>query len=162
MFKGAFFACMAMSCLCANTAWATAGNPNENPDVSHIAPAQEKGPSMKILISFGTVKMTAALEHNRTAQDFISLLPLAVTLRDYSPAEKVSGALPRPLSEDGAPATAAGEKGDIAYYAPWGNIAFYRGQGPDAPGVIKIAKITSGIEAINQAGQIRITISKAD
>jgi hypothetical protein len=111
-------------------------------------------------IAIGSTSMTATLEDNPTARDFAALLPLTVTLREFSPAEKVSGALPRRLSEEGAPATDAGAVGDIAYYAPWGNIAFYRGRGPDAAGVIKIARITSGIEALQQPGQVRVTISR--
>ena len=115
---------------------------------------------MHIRIAIGSTNMAATLEDNPTARDFVSLLPLTVTLRDFSSAEKVSGALPKRLSEEGAPATDAGALGDIAYYAPWGNIAFYRGRGPDASGVIKIAKITSGIEALNRPGEVRVTISR--
>lgn len=117
---------------------------------------------LNIRIAIGSTSMAATLEDNPTARDFFALLPLTLTLRDFSPAEKVSGALPRRLSEKDAAPTAAGVPGDIAYYAPWGNIAFYRGQGPDASGVIKIARIASGIEAINQSGQVRVTISRAN
>lgn len=117
---------------------------------------------MNIRIDIGSTSMAATLEDNPTARDFASLLPLTVTLRDFSDAEKVSGALPKRLSEEGAPATDAGAVGDIAYYAPWGNIAFYRGRGPDASGVIKIAKITSGIKALNQRGEAHVTISRTD
>lgn len=116
---------------------------------------------MAVHIAIGSTSMTALLEDNATARDFASLLPLTITLREFGHAEKVSGALPKRLSEQGAPATDAGAFGDIAYYAPWGNLAFYRGQGPEATGVIKIAKITSGIEALRQAGQISVTISRA-
>lgn len=114
---------------------------------------------MKIRIVIGTKTMLAELDNNPTAQDFLSLLPLTVTLRDFNHAEKVSDALPRRLSVVGAPERAAGAIDDIAYYAPWGNIAFYRGQGPDAPGVIKIGKILSGSEALQQSGQLRTTLS---
>lgn len=117
---------------------------------------------VSIRIVIGSTTMTATLADNPTARDFASLLPLTVTLRDLSPAEKVSAALPKRLSEKGAPVRDAGAVGDIAYYAPWSNIAFYRGQGPDASGVIRIARITSGIEALNQPGQVRVTISRAD
>lgn len=114
-----------------------------------------------IHIVIGSRSMTALLEDNATARDFASLLPLTITLREFGHAEKVSGALPKRLSEQGAPASDAGTLGDIAYYAPWGNLAFYRGQGPDATGVIKIAKIKSGVEALRQAGQVSVTISRA-
>lgn len=115
---------------------------------------------MTINIAIGSTSMTALLEDNATARDFASLLPITITLWEFSSAEKVSGALPKRLSEQGAPATDAGAMGDIAYYAPWGNLAFYREQGPDAAGVIKIAKIISSIEALRQAGQISVTISR--
>jgi hypothetical protein len=124
-------------------------------------PGQEGAQRVTLHIAIGSESMTATLEDNPTARDFAALLPLTVTLREFSPAEKVSGALPRRLSEEGAPATDAGAVGDIAYYAPWGNIAFYRGRGPDAAGVIKIARITSGMEALQHTGQVRVTISRA-
>ncbi|MEE4409208.1 MULTISPECIES: cyclophilin-like fold protein [unclassified Serratia (in: enterobacteria)] len=112
-----------------------------------------------IRIAIGSTYLTATLEDNPTARSFVKLLPLTLTLKDYGDAEKISGALPRRLSQDAAPESAAGAAGDIAYYAPWGNIAFYRGRGPEAAGVIKIGKITSGIEALNQPGSMRVTIS---
>jgi hypothetical protein len=117
---------------------------------------------VNIRISIGSANMMATLEENPTALDFLSLLPLTLTLRVFSVAEKVSGALTKRLSEEGSPATDAGAVGDIAYYAPWGNIAFYRGNGSDASGVIKIAKIISGVKALSQPGLLRITISRAD
>lgn len=45
----------------------------------------------------------------------ITMLPLTVTLRDYGHAEKISGALSRRLSETGAPESAVGKTGEIAY-----------------------------------------------
>ena len=56
----------------------------------------------------------------------------------------------------------AGAVGDIAYYAPWRNIAFYRGRGPDASGVIRIARITTGIEALELPGQVQVTVTLAN
>ncbi len=117
---------------------------------------------MAIHLTIGTSTMTATLDDNPTARDFAALLPLSLTLRDFGAAEKVSGALSRPLSVAGAPAKAAGALGDIAYCAPWRNIAFYRGPGPNAAGVIRIARITAGIEALEQPGQVQVTITRAD
>lgn len=112
-----------------------------------------------IRIAIGSTHLTATLEDNPTARSFAKLLPLTLTLKDYGDAEKISGALPHRLSQDAAPRSDAGATGDIAYYAPWGNIAFYRGPGPEAAGVIKIGKITSGLEALNRPGIVRVTIS---
>ncbi|WP_199635892.1 cyclophilin-like fold protein [Serratia sp. PAMC26656] len=112
-----------------------------------------------IQLVIGSTSLTATLEDNPTARSFIELLPLTLTLKDYGDAEKISGALPHRLSQDAAPESDAGATGDIAYYAPWGNIAFYRDPGPEAAGVIKMGKITSGIEALNQPGIMRVTIT---
>lgn len=144
----------------AGSVWAASSVAATGMASRETVPGPEGAHRVTLHIAVGSKSMTATLEDNPTARDFAALLPLTVTLREFSPAEKVSGALPRRLSEEGAPATDAGAVGDIAYYAPWGNIAFYRGQGPDAAGVIKIARITSGIEALRQTGQVRVTISR--
>ena len=109
---------------------------------SAAAPAYEGAKPVNIRITIGAKNLVATLEDNQTARDFAALLPLTVTLRDFSAAEKVSDALPKRLSEEGAPATdaGAGAVGDIAYFAPWGNIAFYRGQGPDASASSRLRK----------------------
>jgi hypothetical protein len=82
---------------------------------------------------------------NETSLDFISLLPLTVTFKDYAGTEKITY-LPRRLSTKGAPTGTNPSVGDIAYYAPWGNIAiFYRDFG-FSEGLIKLGHIASGIE----------------
>ncbi|WP_211274026.1 cyclophilin-like fold protein [Neoasaia chiangmaiensis] len=115
--------------------------------------------NVKLQIQIGNTRMLATLNNSPTAHSFAALLPITMTLRDLSTAEKVSDALPTRLSEEGAPKRDMGTIGDIAYYAPWGNIAFYRDEGPDASGVIKIGKIISGLEALNSFGRVTITIS---
>ncbi len=130
-----------------------------------IAPrvaAEEGVHRVKVRILVGTATMTATLEDNPTARDFAKRLPLTLTLRDFGEAEKVSDALPVRLSVEGAPATDAGAAGDIAYYAPWRNIAFYRGRGPDAAGVVRIGRISSGAEVLNQPGPLPVTITRTD
>ena len=119
MLKTRFVINQALTTCLVSAAWTTV-----KPALATAASA-EKGQHVEIRISVGQQVMTAVLDDTPTARDSIALLPLTVTLRDYSTAEKVSEALPRRLSEYGAPANAAGEIGDIAYYAPWGNIAFY-------------------------------------
>ncbi len=49
--------------------------------------------------------------------------------------------LPRRLSTDGAPPGWDPEVGDIAYYAPWGNLAIYYKDFRYSEGVIKLATI---------------------
>jgi hypothetical protein len=41
-------------------------------------------------LTVGAHVLTAALEDNASSRDFVSLLPLTLTLRDYAPTEKIS------------------------------------------------------------------------
>lgn len=159
--------CVKLTCLMVWSSWLSAAPVSLGADsLSAAAPdsASTAGSAHKmgITITIGSTTIDAVLRDNATAQDFAAQLPLTLTLRDLSAAEKVSGPLPKRLTEKGAPASDAGEIGDIAYYAPWSNIAFYRGKGPDAPGVIKIATLTSPTRALEQSGEVRVTIKRAE
>jgi hypothetical protein len=120
---------------------------------------QEAG-TMKIRLTFDGKAVDATLLDNTTARDLLSLLPMTLTLEDYASAEKI-GYPPRKLSTAGAPAGVDPSVGDIAYYAPWGNLAiFYKDQGY-ANGLIKLGRIDSGIEALSVPGSLKVTIDRA-
>lgn len=112
---------------------------------------------MKIRLKLEDRVITATLIDSKATQDFISLLPLTLTLEDYAGTEKISY-LPKRLSTEGAPSGSDPSVGDIAYYAPWGNLAiFYRDFGYSS-GLVILGKIDSGIEAFNVPGSIKVTI----
>ncbi len=112
---------------------------------------------MKIRLKLEDTVITATLIDSKTTQDFISLLPLTLTLEDYAGTEKISD-LPKRLSTEDAPSGSDPSVGDITYYAPWGNLAiFYRDFGY-ASGLVILGKIDSGIEAFNVPGSVRVTI----
>lgn len=111
---------------------------------------------MKIRLTVGDKVLTATLIDSATTRDFISLLPLTLTLKDYAETEKISD-LPKKLSTEGAPSGSDPSIGDITYYAPWGNLAiFYRDFGYSS-GLVILGKIDSGMEAFNVAGPVRVT-----
>jgi hypothetical protein len=113
--------------------------------------------NMKIRINVKGTAITATLIDNETARDFVSLLPLTLTLKDYAATEKISY-LPRKLSTKGAPPGCDPSAGDITYYAPWGNLAlFYRDFGY-ASGLVKLGSVDSGVEALNRPGSLSVTI----
>ena len=95
--------------------------------------------------------ITATLEDSATSQDFASLLPLTLTLDDYNATEQISG-LPKKLSTRGAPEGAAPVAGDIAYYAPWGNLAIFYKDFAYSPGLVKFGTIESGARAFERSG----------
>lgn len=117
---------------------------------------------MNIRITIASTTLEATLDDNPTARDFAELLPLTVTLEDFHSVEKKTDALPKRLSQKDAPGSASAAAGDIMFYAPWGNLAFFYRSSPSAHGLIKMGRITSGVEILRQPGPLRATISRAD
>jgi hypothetical protein len=128
----------------------------------------ERAPSetnynMKINIKISDKTLAATLADNPTARDFVSLLPLKVSMNDLFGREKY-GDLPRVISEKG-PRTHTYQVGDIAYWSPDHQLAvYYRhdNQMIPSPGVIPIAKIDSGTEAFNVSGFVKVTFARAE
>lgn len=69
-------------------------------------------------------ELIVKLNGTKAAEDFLSLLPLELTCKDFNNTEKVAY-LPRRLDTQGAPAGFDPQTGSFAYYAPWGNLAFF-------------------------------------
>ena len=112
---------------------------------------------MKIRLRIDGKALEGTLLDNATARDFLSLLPLTLTLEDYASTEKI-GYLPRKLSTAGAPAGVDPAPGDIAYYAPWGNLAIFYKDSGYARGLIRLGRIDSGIEALSVRGPLKVTL----
>jgi hypothetical protein len=121
----------------------------------------QRSDHMKINMNIGGKTLTATLADNATARDFVSVLPLSVSMKDLFGREKYSD-LPKPLSESG-PRTNT-YQGDIAYWSPDHQFAVYYhqdGGSIPSPGVIPIAKIDAGVEAFNVTGAVYVTIAAA-
>jgi hypothetical protein len=103
--------------------------------------------NQKITITVGGKVITGTLYDNATARDFISLLPLTLTLKDYSGTEKISD-LPKKLSTKDVPGGSDPSVGDITYYAPWGNLAMFYKDFTYSSGLVKLGKIDSGMEIL--------------
>jgi len=124
-------------------------------------PSRERSDTLKIRMTVGDRGITATLIDSPTTRDFVSLLPLTLTLRDYVGAEKI-GELPKRLSIQDAPPGMDPSIGDIAYYAPWGNVAiFYRDQ-PYASGLVILGSLDAGTEALDTSGSEKVTIELLD
>lgn len=116
---------------------------------------------MKIRLTIDGKAITATLIDNATARDFLSLLPMTLTLEDYAATEKISY-LPRKLSTAGAPAGSDPSVGDISYYAPWGNLAIFYKDFRYSRGLIRLGRVDSGIEALNVPGALMVTIERVE
>jgi hypothetical protein len=114
--------------------------------------------TVNIRIAIDGISISGQLEDNPSARDFASLLPLTMALEDYARTEKIAY-LPRKLSTTDAPAGYDPSVGDIAFYAPWGNLAiFYRDFGYSS-GLIKLGTIDpSAVAALSRRGSEQATI----
>jgi hypothetical protein len=116
---------------------------------------------MRISIKAGADVVTASLLDNPTARDFASLLPMTVTLEDHAATEKIAY-LPRKLSTAGAPAGTDPSIGDVAYYAPWGNLALFHKDFHYSSGLVPLGKMEAGLEALREPGSVTATIELVD
>jgi len=105
--------------------------------------------------------MAATLEDTAAARDFVALLPLELSLDDYASTEKVAY-LPRKLSTAGAPRGSDAHVGDIAYYAPWGNLALFHKDFEYSPGLVRLGRLDAGVEALRRPGPLRVTIERIE
>lgn len=112
---------------------------------------------MNISLTINGQVLSATLEDNAAARDFLSLLPLTLDLEDYASTEQIAQ-LPKKLSTAGAPAGITPSVGDITYYAPWGNLAiFYKGFG-HADGLVKLGRIEGDIQVLRGRGPLNARI----
>jgi hypothetical protein len=102
---------------------------------------------MQLRLTIGTTVLGAELFDTDTSRDFAALLPLTLTLTDFPDPEKVSD-LPRRLSTAEAPPGTDAHAGDIAYYAPWGNLAIFYRDFEYAQGLVRLGTIRTGIDAL--------------
>lgn len=109
-----------------------------------------------INIIVGDQTITATMENNSAARDFLSRLPLEVTLEDYNNGtEKIFYPDPE-LSLDDTPRGCTPVPGDIAIYEPWGNVAIFCQEWSASNSLIRIGHIDAdgvnllqGMESIN-------------
>jgi hypothetical protein len=124
-------------------------------------PSSQETNTVTIRLTINTKAMTASLSDNATTRDFLSLLPTTLTLEDYAATEKITY-LPRKLSTAGAPAGSVPSVGDLAYYAPWGNLAISYRDFRYSKGLIRLGRIDSSIEALNMPGPLKVTIERIE
>ncbi|MFJ6797255.1 cyclophilin-like fold protein [Streptomyces sp. NPDC091268] len=91
--------------------------------------ASEGSTAMGIRVALDGRPVEATLNDSPPARDFAALLPLTLDLKDFHGTERVAD-LPCKLDTSRAPEPAEAKAGDIAYYAPWGNLALFYRDGP--------------------------------
>lgn len=112
---------------------------------------------MAIRVTIDGRPVDATLNDSPAARDFADLLPLTLDLKDFHQTERIAD-LPRRLTTSGAPDPAVPRAGDLAYYAPWGNLALYYRDGDSASADLLIL---GHVDADGLGTADRITIEAA-
>jgi hypothetical protein len=120
------------------------------------APKQDET-SMKIRVEFNGASMTYTLHDNPTARDLASMLPLDLMIDDYSTNEKIAY-LPRKLTEEGSGPFDDERPGDLGYYAPWGNLAFFYEGYRYSGGLIRLGRIDGDFAPLLMRGEFDLHI----
>ncbi len=117
----------------------------------------EGASNMKIECTFAGQTFTATLYDNPSARDFASMLPLDLGIEDYSTNEKIAY-LPRKLTEDVSAPFSNEQPGDLCYYAPWGNLAFFHAGYRYSHGLIRLGRLDAGFEPLLKRGKFPLRI----
>jgi hypothetical protein len=123
------------------------------------AASQEK-PLMKVKFAFNGREFTATLYDNPSARDFAAMLPLDLKIDDYSNNEKIAY-LPRKLTTDGSGPFGNEAPGDLGYYAPWGNLAFFYAGYRYSGGLIRLGRLDAGVEPLLTRGAFPLRAERA-
>lgn len=116
---------------------------------------------MKIRLDVDGQMSTATLYDNATARDFAALLPLSLTLTDYARIERIAY-LPQRLTLGVAASKVPVKQGDLAYYAPWGNLAIFveDGIGNYTGDLMPLGAVETGLPALQRSGPLQVRIER--
>lgn len=127
-------------------------------------PTEKSG--TRILFTFEGQTVYGTLDDNSVSRDLISRLPLTLTFSDYSNTEKIAY-LPEGSAEwdtSDAPDSCTPAAGDIAMYAPWGNLSVFYHSFRQSSGLVPLGKLDKGgaEKFAAMSGDFSVTISLAD
>jgi len=114
-------------------------------------------PPIRIRCRFEEKAFTARLLDNPSALDLATMLPLDLVIDDFSTNEKIAY-LPRKLTEEGSGPFSNEAAGDLCYYAPWGNLAFFHGDYRYSNGLIRIGRLDDGPQPLLTRGKFALRI----
>ena len=99
---------------------------------------------------------------NTAARRLTERMPLEVTFEDYGSTERIAY-LKGKLDISGAPDSCTPVAGDIAYYAPWGNLAVFVKHFRHSEGLVPLGKLSpEALEAVKRSGDTVLRFEVAE
>ena len=150
----------------AGTSENTEGKNTTDTGSSEKEPDSTEKNSTRIMFTFEGQTVYGTLDDNSVSRDLISRLPLTLTFSDYSNTEKIAY-LPEGSSEwdtSDAPDSCTPAAGDIAMYAPWGNLSVFYHSFRQSSGLVPLGKLDEGgtEKFAAMSGDFSVTIALAD
>ena len=114
----------------------------------------------RIKFSFEEKEIVVLLRDNSAAKSLLEQLPLILKFENYGGIEKISYP-PEKLDISKAPNNYTPSAGDLTYYAPWGNLAFFHKDYRNSDGLVPLGRIESGIENLQEInGDFSVTVER--
>jgi hypothetical protein len=122
--------------------------------------AQETGTAMRLRCHFADQDFTYRLVDNATSRHLVSLLPLDLTISDFSTNEKIAH-LPRRLDEGGHVPFEDEAPGDLCYFLGWGNLAFFHDSYTYRGDLIRLGHIEGAMAPLLVRGEFPLRLELA-
>lgn len=116
---------------------------------------------IKVIVD-GNEEIFANLEDNVASREFLEMLPLTLTFEDFNNTEKIAN-IPSELNVNGLPSGYTPSAGDLAYYAPWGNISVFYKDFRYSNSLYKLGTLESGVDIFgNMNEDFEVTIERVN
>ena len=122
-----------------------------------FARAQQTGAAMRLRCRFADQDFTYRLLDNATSRDLVSLLPLDLTIEDFSTNEKIAH-LPRRLDEGGHVPIDDEAPGDLCYFLGWGSLAFFHDSYVYRNDLIRLGRIEGAMNPLLVRGKFPLRL----
>lgn len=110
---------------------------------------------MKIKVTNKDFSIKYELNDSEAANNLYKQLPITTTVKDYSDDEKIFYSSERLNTNNGIQGSA--KAGDLAYFAPWGDVVFYYKDFGSYPGLYILGRALNNEDKISSlSGTIKI------
>lgn len=124
---------------------------------------QEEQPmdtAKRIRFLVGEDEIVVRLEDNPAAESLYEMLPMELNFEDYNNTEKI--AYPdETLTTDGAADRCTPQRGDLCFYAPWGNLCFFYRDFRESPSLVPLGTVESGMEYLESLNTVASVTAEA-
>ena len=135
---------------------------SDNGFVKETVSEPEMMAETKVRLSWDNNEVIVVLKDNATTQDFLSKLPMTVTLEDYNNTEKISY-LEESLVKDETAAGCDPIPGTVALYAPWGNLSIFYKDWSYSNDLIPMGQIETGLDVLTAInGDVAVHIERME